>query len=132
MVKIFLFYSSSSFLESFFNGHYSISILPRITSNFEDTEQVLTFGENERIEEKWKKLIKLHKQFGHISSSNLLNSMKNAGVETKNISKIVQEITKQCNICKLYKKLLARPVVSISKYRYSNTEITSNTEIFKF
>ena len=41
--------------------------------------------------------------------------MKNAGVDTKNISKIVEEITKQCNICKLYKKPLPRPAVSIPK-----------------
>ena len=102
-------------VESSFNGHYSISILPKITSNFDDTEQVLIFEENETIEEKRKKLVKLHKQFGHTSSSNLLNLMKNAGVDTKNISKIVEEITKQCNICKLYKKPLPRPAVSIPK-----------------
>ena len=74
-------------------------------SNFDDR----------RIEEKRKKLIKLHKQFGHASSGNLLNSIKIAEVDTKNISKIVEEITKQCNICKLYKKLLPKPTVSILK-----------------
>ena len=69
-------------VESSFNGHYSISILPGITSNFDDAEQVLIFEENQAIEEKQKKLIKLRKQFGHASSSNLLNSKKNAGVDT--------------------------------------------------
>ena len=39
-------------VESSFNDHYSISILPEITSNFNDTEQVLVFKENETIEEK--------------------------------------------------------------------------------
>ena len=39
-------------VESSFNGHYSISILPEITSNFDDTEQVLIFEESEPIEEK--------------------------------------------------------------------------------
>ena len=62
-----------------------------------------------------KKLIKLHKQFGHASSSNLLNLMKNAEVDTKNISKIVEKVTEQCNICKLHKKLLPRLAVSIPK-----------------
>ena len=100
-------------VESSFNGHYSISILPGITSNFDDAEQVLIFEENQAIEEKQKKLIKLRKQFGHASSSNLLNSKKNAGVDT--ISKIVEEITKQFNICKLYKKLLPRSAISIPK-----------------
>ena len=41
--------------------------------------------------------------------------MKNAGVGTKNISKIVEEIIKQCNICKLYKKPLPIPAVSLPK-----------------
>ena len=48
-------------VESSFNGHYSISILTEITSNFDDTEQILIFEENETIEEKRKMLIKLHK-----------------------------------------------------------------------
>ena len=45
----------------------------------------------------------------------MLNLIKNAGLDTKNISKIVEEITKQRNICKLYKKPLPRPAVSIPK-----------------
>ena len=48
-------------VESSFNGHYSISILPEIMSNFDDTEQVLIFEESDPIEEKRKKLIKLLK-----------------------------------------------------------------------
>ena len=44
--------------ESSFNGHYPMQILPRIASNFDDTEQVLIFEENETFEEKRKKLIK--------------------------------------------------------------------------
>ena len=63
-------------IESSFNGHYSISILPQITSNFDDIEQVLIFEESETVEEKRKKLTKLHKQFGHASSNNLLNLTK--------------------------------------------------------
>ena len=72
-------------IESSFNGHYSIPILPEITSNFDDIEKVLIFEESETVEEKRKKLTKLHKQFGHPSSSNLLNLIKNAGLDTKNI-----------------------------------------------
>ena len=39
-------------VESSFNGHFSLSILPEITSNFDDTEQVFKFEENETTEEK--------------------------------------------------------------------------------
>ena len=55
-------------IEFSFNGHYSI--LPEITSNFNYTEQALIFEENKTIEEKRKKVTKLHKLFGHASSSN--------------------------------------------------------------
>ena len=48
-------------VESSFNGHYYMPILPEITSNFDDTEQVLIFKESEPTEEKRKKLIKLQK-----------------------------------------------------------------------
>ena len=102
-------------VEPSFNGHYSISILPEITSDFDDIKRVLILKENETIEEKRKKLTKLHKQFGHVSISNLLNLMKNAGVDTKNISKIAEEKTEHCNICRLYKKPLPRPTVSIPR-----------------
>ena len=116
-------------IESSFNGHYSISILPEITSNFDDIEQVLIFEESETVEEKRKKLTKLHKQFGHASGNNLLNLIKNAGLDTKNISKIVEEITKQCNICKLYKKPLPRPAVSIPKSLSFNEIVAMNSVI---
>ena len=64
------------------NGHYSVSVLSKIMSNFGDRKQVLIFKENETIEKR-KKLIKLQKQFGHASSSSILNLVKNAGVDTK-------------------------------------------------
>ena len=54
-------FSQNILVESSFNGHCSISVLPEITSNVHDIEEVLIFEENETIEEKRKKLIKLHK-----------------------------------------------------------------------
>ena len=81
-------------VESSFNGHYSKSILLKISSNVDDTEQVSTFEENETIEEKRKRLIKLRKQSGHAYNSNLLKLMKNAEEDTKQNSKLVEEVTK--------------------------------------
>ena len=46
-------------VESSFNGYYSISVLPKITSNFDDTEQLLISEENETTEEKQKKVNKV-------------------------------------------------------------------------
>ena len=99
-------------VESSFNGHYSISILPEITSNFDDIEQVLILTEKETIEEK-RKLIKLHKQFGHVSSSNLLNLMKQAGVGKKIFQKLLRK--KQNTVASVNYTKNRFPAVSIPR-----------------
>ena len=58
--------------ENSFNGHYSMSILPDLTSNFDEIEEVLIFEDNDTLESKQKKVKKLHRQFGHASSNNLI------------------------------------------------------------
>ena len=58
--------------ENSFNDHYSISILPDPTSNFDEIEEVLIFEDNDALESKQKKVKKLHRQFGHASSNNLI------------------------------------------------------------
>ena len=58
------------------------------------------------------KILKLHKQFGHASSNNLKNLL-NAGLLTTEISKVVDEISKNCVICKTHKKPSPRPDVSL-------------------
>ena len=42
-----------------FNGHYSISILPDPTSNFDEIEEILIFEDNDTLESKQKKVKKI-------------------------------------------------------------------------
>ena len=59
--------------ENSFNDHYSISILPDPTSNFDEIEEVLIFEDNDTLEGKQKKVKKKsHRQFGHASRDNLI------------------------------------------------------------
>ena len=46
--------------ENSFNSHYSMSILPDLTSNFDEIEEVLIFEDNDTLESKQKKVKKLH------------------------------------------------------------------------
>lgn len=52
------------------NGYYAIDILPDQICNFDDNEEVLIF-KDERDKSKFKKIIKLCKQFGRASANNI-------------------------------------------------------------
>ena len=73
------------------NRLFAINILPDKTCNFDNIEQVLIFEEDESDKSKIQKIIKLHKQFGHASSRNLENLLKQAGIPLSNISDIINK-----------------------------------------
>ena len=56
---------------------------------------------------------KLHKQFAHPSSSRLLSLLKDAGLFAEDVKVIDEEISRGRDVCKRYKKMPARPVVSL-------------------
>ena len=89
--------------ENSFNSHYSMSILPDLTSNFDEIEEVLIFEDNDTLESKQKKVKKLHRQFGHASSNNLIALLKNGKIYDKSLFQIVGNVTKECNSCNLCK-----------------------------
>ena len=55
-------------------------------------------------------ILKLHKQFAHPSSQRLVTLLQDAGKCDENTKSLVDEISKQCEVCKKYKKTPARPV----------------------
>ena len=97
------------------NGHYAVNILPDKVCNFNSINHCLIFENDDDINKKRSKLLKLHKQFGHASSNNLKSLLKNAGLLTTEISKLVDEINLKCVICKTHKKPSPRPVVSLPR-----------------
>lgn len=88
-------------------GHYAINILPGILNEINLLEQT----NNDKDMEK--KILKLHRQFGHASKENLMKLIKNAGCKTKNICGIAAEVVKNCAVCRLYKKPAPRPAVGL-------------------
>ena len=60
--------------------------------NFDNIKHVLIFEDDDNNKKKHSKLIKLYMQFGHASSNNLKNLLKNAGYTDKEVYKMVDEI----------------------------------------
>ena len=97
------------------NGHYAVNILPEKVGNFDSVDHYLIFEIDDNNNTKRSKILKLHKHSGHASSNNLKNLLKNAGLLTIEISKVLDEISKNCVICKTHKKPSPRPVVSLAR-----------------
>ena len=56
---------------------------------------------------------KLHRQFGHPSSSKLLSLIKNAGVVDKKLEEAVISYSDSCDTCRKFSRPSPRPVVSL-------------------
>ena len=68
-------------------------------------------AETDETAEKKKMMVKLHRQFGHPSSSSLKELLKGANILDKESSKIIDYIEMNCETCHKYKKTAPRPVV---------------------
>ena len=92
------------------SGHYCVPLDDVCDNEVYD----VMFTMNEKSIKEQKQIItKLHKQFAHPSSARLITLLKDAGSYTEECTKIVEEITQNCDTCKKYKKTPARPVTCI-------------------
>ena len=46
----------------------------------------------------------LHRQFGHLTSVKLIELLENADINDKELCVIIEEITKECEVCLKYQK----------------------------
>ena len=60
-----------------------------------------------------KQIEKLHRQFAHPRPEKLKQLIKTSGVNDKEIEKVVEEVSNDCNTCKKFKKPLPRPIVAM-------------------
>ena len=97
------------------NGHYAVNISPNDVLNFNDTEQILILEQCTSEAEKIETLTKIHRQFGHSSPDNIKNFTKKFKFIRSEVRTLVEKIYKDCNMCKLYKRHMPKPVVSLSK-----------------
>ena len=97
------------------NGHYAISILPDETCDFDVIEEVFIFEQDENDDSKFKKVVKLHKQFSHGSANNLENLFKRVGMSVSDETDMINKVATHCYTCKLYKKSVPQLAVGLSK-----------------
>ena len=62
-----------------------------------------------------KKLIHIHRNFGHPAGNKLQSLLKNAGISGTRTLKLMDEVSESCKTCKLYKKVPSRPVVGLTR-----------------
>ena len=94
------------------SGHYSVP-LQETEVPLDTALNVMMYSNEETTSSKLKKIEKLHKQFGHPTSQRLRALMKDAGVLDSELIELVEDVTKGCEVCKVYKKTPSRPVVSL-------------------
>ena len=58
-------------------------------------------------------MLKLHKQFGHCSARRLLDLLKKSGENSKDVIDLVNEVTKNCDVCASFDKPSPRPIVTM-------------------
>ena len=56
---------------------------------------------------------KLHRQFAHCSGEKLTNLIESSGFNDQNALKFVTDIVKNCDVCRQFGRVNARPVVSL-------------------
>ena len=94
------------------SGHYAIPISNsnKICEDPKFFSTVLyTIEENKDVKVLAKKL---HHQFGHPPVKRIMNLVKSAGIENKDLFTELEQIDVNCNTCKRYKKASPRPIVS--------------------
>ena len=87
------------------SGHYCIPIFSFEHIDHENKSDVLlSLNDMNSKEEKRKVAKKLLRQLGHHTSVKLIELLKNADFNDKELCVIIKEITKECEVCLKYQK----------------------------
>ena len=70
--------------------------------------------------EKFKKAMKLHRQFAHASKERLIRLLKNGGCSDKEFLNAIEECCENCQFCQKYKQPKSKPVVGLPKSEQFN------------
>lgn len=64
-------------------------------------------------QDRFKTLLKLHRQFAHPPKNRLIALLKDAGVWREDYEETLAQVNEKCELCKIYSKTLSRPVVGM-------------------
>ena len=108
--------------------HHHHQIYPNASiyniKNKDTLQEKFFLEENLSKKQKEKQILKIHKQFGHSSSSSVKKIIHNAGALHSELSKIIDDVKSKCDICIKYRKPSSRPVVGYAKVTTFNETIS--------
>ena len=96
-------------------GHYLLSLTRRMDAKAESVQRILftsPFSNGDAVHNE-QKVKKLHRQFAHASANSLKTLLRTAGIDDKNIMKLVDSVSDNCSTCKQLKRPANRPVVGL-------------------
>ena len=103
------------------SGHYCIPI-----DRMEEipVEEVFSVKLEEMdSKDRYKTLVKLHRQFAHPPLKKLKSLLQNAGLWRNEYVDLLEEINKSCDLCKRYAKTPPRPVVGLPMATHFNETV---------
>ncbi len=103
------------------SGHYSIDLTPEKAYVVEEVFKV-DLGATK--EEQERKILHLHRQFGHICNSKLIELLRQANSWRPEFNNILDRISRDCVTCKLYRREKPTPVVGAPKSQTFNQVLT--------
>ena len=103
------------------SGHYCVTLKNACSNHGAD--KVLIIEKAQTNTEKRKITEKLHKQFGHSNPEKLKSLLKDAGNSVPELSNMVDEICKKCEVCLKFKKPDPKPVVAYPLAREFNETV---------
>ena len=118
-------------LECTASGHYCIPISDFEKGNQEIHQVFLMEESGADQNDIEKKVIKLHKQFGHPSSKRLNQLLKDAGISNEDYFIFVNSISDECDICKKYRRTPLKPIVSLPMAREFNETVAMDLKEWK-
>ena len=106
------------------SGHYCIPIDRMEEIPVEEVFSVKC--EEMDSKDRYKTLVKLHRQFAHPPPKKLKSLLQNSGLWRNEYVDLLEEINKSCDLCKRYAKTPPRPVVGLPMATHFNEAVAMN------
>ncbi|KAK3870996.1 hypothetical protein Pcinc_023829 [Petrolisthes cinctipes] len=74
--------------------------------------------------------LKLHKQFGHLTTAKLLKLVRDAGVNNVDLEQAIKKLSENCEICCKFKRARPRPVVCLPMASKFNETVAMDLKKF--
>ena len=100
-----------------------IPIHPLLSNNLRDSPLLLNLTEIDK-EEKLKISRKLHQQFGHASSSRIIDLIKDSGTEDAELNGFIEDVERKCETCAKFKRPALKPIVGFALAKEFNEAVS--------